>query len=251
MKKKGAYMNTRLPTVTVRGLSFVDADRTELNELLRERLQSGNQTVIFTPNAKIGADALRNARLHALLCRADLLLPDGAGVLLASRYHADHPLRHRLPGIEAGETVLNLAAELGLPVYFFGGEAGIAEKAAAHWQKRLPTLIVAGSHHGYVTTEQERNGVLQDIRQSGARVLLVCLGFPAQEEWIDQNRAALPSVRLFLGLGGSFDVWAGKLHRAPRVFRALRMEWLWRMLRQPRRFSQLPSMLRYVFGRQN
>ena len=199
-------MNTRLPTVTVRGLSFVDADQAELNELLRERLQCGNQTVVFTPNAKMGADALRDPRLHALLCRADLLLPDGAGVLLASRYHADHPLRHRLPGIEAGEAVLHLAAELGLSVYFFGGESGIAEKAAAHWKERLPSLIVAGTHHGYVTTEQERNGVLQDIRQSSAQVLLVCLGFPAQERWIMQNAPTLPNVHLWMGLGGSLDV---------------------------------------------
>ena len=242
-------MNTHFPTVTVRGLSFVDADPAELNELLQERLLCGNQTVIFTPNAKMGADALCDPRLHALLRRADLLLPDGAGVLLASHLHADRPLRHRLPGIEAGEMVLYLAAKLGLSVYFFGSEAGIADKAAAHWQKRLPALVVAGCHHGYVSTEQEQNRILQDIRQSGAKVLLVCLGFPAQEKWIDQNRTALPHVRLLIGLGGSFDVWAGKLRRAPRFFRALRMEWLWRMLRQPRRFAQIPTMLRYVFGR--
>lgn len=242
-------MNTSPPTVTVRGLPFVDADQSELKDLLRDRLRSDLHTVIFTPNAKMGADALRDAGLHALLCRADLLLPDGAGILLASRLHADRPLRYRLPGIEAGEVILRHAAEMGLSVYFFGGEAGVAEKAAAHWQECLPALIIAGTHHGYVATEQEQNCVLQDIRQSGAQVLLVCLGFPTQERWIDQNRAALPSVRLFMGLGGSFDVWAGKLHRAPRIFCAVHMEWLWRMLRQPRRFSQLPSMLRYVFGR--
>jgi N-acetylglucosaminyldiphosphoundecaprenol N-acetyl-beta-D-mannosaminyltransferase len=112
-------MNTPLSTVTVRGLPFVDADQTELNKLLRMRLQRGDRTVIFTPNAKMGGDALRDARLYTLLCRADLLLPDGAGVLLASRLHADRPLHHRLPGIEAGEMVLRLAAEQGHPVYFW------------------------------------------------------------------------------------------------------------------------------------
>lgn len=245
-------MNTSLtppmPVVDVRGLPLLDANQIQLRELLRNRMREDRQTVIFTPNAKIGADAQNDPQLHSLLCQADLLLPDGAGVLLASRLHADRPLHHRLPGIEAGEMVLRLAAELGQPVYFFGGEAGIADKAAAHWQKRLPTLIVAGTHHGYFSTEQEQSQVLQDIRQNGAEILLVCLGFPAQEEWIVQNRTALPSVRLFMGLGGSFDVWAGNLRRAPRIFRAVRMEWLWRMLRQPRRFAQLPAMLRYVFG---
>ncbi|MBR5798074.1 MAG: WecB/TagA/CpsF family glycosyltransferase [Clostridia bacterium] len=237
------------PTVTVRGLALLDTDRTGLYDLLDARLRLCRGTAVFTPNAKIAADARTSPYLHALLCQADLLLPDGTGLLLASRLHADRPLRHRLPGIEAGEMVLHLAAELGYSVYFLGGKAGVAEQAAARWQDRLPSLIVAGSHHGYFADAQERAEVVRKIGQSGAEIVLVCLGFPAQEEWILQNRAILPRVRLFMGLGGSFDVWAGRLRRAPRLFRATHLEWLWRMLRQPRRFSQLPSMLRYVFGK--
>ena len=238
------------PTVRVRGLDYLDADTAHLSALLCERLKSTHPTVIFTPNAKIAGDAQRDATLHALLEQADLLLPDGAGILLASRRLADRPLTHRLPGIEAGEIVLRLAAQQGQPVYFLGGKPGIAERAAKAWHEHLPPLSIVGTHHGYFDAKgSENKSVLQEIRDSGAQILIVCLGFPAQERWILQSKDALPAVRLFMGLGGSLDVWSGQIRRAPALFRALHCEWLWRMLCEPRRFVQIPALLRYVFGR--
>ena len=239
-----------LPTVRVHGLDYLDADPSSLARLLEERLSAPEQTTIFTPNAKIAGDARRDAGLQALLQKADLLLPDGAGILLASRRVSDRPLTHRLPGIEAGEMTLSLAACHGHPVYFLGGRPDVARLAAAAWQKRLPSLIVAGTHHGYFDRDgRENEEVLTDIQRSGARALLVCLGFPAQERWIVQSQEALPDVRMFLGLGGSLDVWAGKVRRAPAPIRALHGEWLWRMLAEPRRFTQFPSLIRYVLSR--
>ena len=239
-----------LPTVRVHGLDYLDADPSSLARLLEERLSAPEQTTIFTPNAKIAGDARRDAGLQALLQKADLLLPDGAGILLASRRVSDRPLTHRLPGIEAGEMTLALAARHGHPIYFLGGRPDVARLAAAAWQKRLPSLIVAGTHHGYFDRDgRENEEVLTDIQRSGARVLLVCLGFPAQERWIVQSQEALPDVRMFLGLGGSLDVWAGKVRRAPAPIRALHSEWLWRMLAEPRRFTQFPSLIRYVLSR--
>ena len=239
-----------LPTVRVHGLDYLDAAPSFLMHLLEERLSAPEQTTIFTPNAKIAGDACRDAALQALLQKADLLLPDGAGILLASRRASRRPLTHRLPGIEAGEMTLALAARHGHPIYFLGSRPDVARLAAAAWQKRLPSLIVAGTHHGYFDRDgRENEEVLTDIQRSGARVLLVCLGFPAQERWIVQSQEALPDVRMFLGLGGSLDVWAGKVRRAPALFRTLHSEWLWRMLAEPRRFAQFPSLVRYVFGR--
>jgi N-acetylglucosaminyldiphosphoundecaprenol N-acetyl-beta-D-mannosaminyltransferase len=237
-------------TVRVRGLDYLDADLSHLTSLLRERLNTPSPTVIFTPNAKIAGDALRDASLHALLEKADLLLPDGAGILLTSRRHADRPLAHRLPGIEAGEIALQLAAKGQHPVYFLGGKPGVAERAAKAWQERLPPLPIAGTNHGYFDTQgPENESILQKIRESGAQILFVCLGFPAQERWIVKNKSALPAVRLFMGLGGSFDVWSGNVRRAPALFRAIHAEWLWRMLAEPRRFVQFPALIGYVFGR--
>lgn len=239
---------TRLPTVRVRGLDFLDLSGSALASLLRKRLRAGERTLVFTPNADIGAQANASPALHALLARADLLLPDGAGVLLASRLHAPRPLRHRLAGIEAGEAVLHICAQEGIPVFFLGGRPTVAERAARRWRERLPSLPVVGTHDGYFShTGDENDRVTETIRASGARVLLVCLGFPAQERWIVQNADALPGVQLLMGLGGSLDVWSGDLRRAPRAFQTAHLEWLWRICRQPRRLRALPRMLNYVF----
>lgn len=238
-------------TVCVYGLPYLDATPTKLRALLGARLRDCPSTTIFTPNAKMGADCLASPELHLLMTQADLLLPDGAGVLMASRRQTpDHPLTHRLPGIEAGEMVLRLCADARLPVYFLGGRPTVAALAAAEWQRRLPSLLVAGTHDGYFEKSgQENESVLREINESGAAVVLVCLGFPRQERWILENRDALPCVRMLMGLGGSFDVWAGKVARAPRLVRALHLEWLWRSALQPWRLKALPCMLRYAMGR--
>ena len=236
-------------TIRMRGLDYLDASPEQLRALLAERMAQNKATTVFTPNAAIAEGARRDARLHRLLAGADLLLPDGAGILLASRRRAATPLTHRLPGIEAGEMALSIAAARGYPVYLLGGKPGVAETAASALRQRLPALVVAGTHHGYFAADgPENDRITEEIRASGARVVLVCLGFPAQEAWIAQHRDQLPDVCLFMGLGGSFDVWAGQVRRAPALCQRLHLEWLWRMAKSPRKFARLPAMLRYVFG---
>ena len=237
-----------LSTVRVHGLDFVDLDPTQLRDELERRLLHGPSTAVFTPNALIGDRALGEVELHRLLGRADLLLPDGQGVLAASRRQTPHaPLRYRLPGIEAGETVLHLCAAHGRSVYFLGGKEGVAAAAARHWQARLPGLRVVGHRSGYFDKwGEEGQRVCADIAARAPDVLIVCFGFPCQERWIVEHRDALPSVRLFLGLGGSMDVWAGRVRRAPLAFRRAHLEWLWRGLCQPRRLGDVPRLLHYV-----
>lgn len=242
-------MSLSLPTVRVHGLDYLDLSPEQLRVHLAVYLRTQSGLAIFTPNAAIGAACHKDANLAALVRQADLLLPDGAGVVLASRRTCPaHPLRYRLPGIETGEVVLRLCEDLGLSVYFLGGRPGVAREAALSWKERLPHLHVAGTHDGYFEKEGDENAaVVRDIAASEADVVLVCLGFPLQERWIADNRRSLPSVRLFMGLGGSFDVWSGRIRRAPHPIRFIHLEWLWRMLAEPRRFGGLFPMLRYVF----
>ena len=235
------------PSVTLLGLPFAALTPTNLRNYLHEQLRHGQAPVnIFTPNLTIAATAHRTPSLHHLLRQGDLLLPDGQGVLLAARL-AGTPLPCRLPGIEAGEAVIELCAKEGWPVYFLGAAPGIAAKAAAVWKERFPTLPIAGTHHGFFD-ERQNAAILDDIRTSGARVVLVCLGFPAQERWIAQNAPELPAVRLLLGLGGSFDVWAGQVRRAPRAFQRLGLEWLWRSAQRPSRLRTLFPAFPYLFA---
>jgi N-acetylglucosaminyldiphosphoundecaprenol N-acetyl-beta-D-mannosaminyltransferase len=236
-----------LPTVELLGLSYASLTPDALCEQLQKQLCCGQKPIkVFTPNVTIAAAAHRDPALHQLLCTADLLLPDGQGVLLAARL-AGTPLPCRLPGIEAGESVLRLCAAQKLPVYFLGAAPGIAEKAATAWKMRLPSLPIAGTHHGYFDV-QKSDAILADIRQSGARVVLVCLGFPAQERWIAEHADCLPEVKILMGLGGSFDVWAGENRRAPRIFQRLGLEWLWRTVQRPTRLRTLFPAFSYLFA---
>ncbi|MBQ7338916.1 MAG: WecB/TagA/CpsF family glycosyltransferase [Clostridia bacterium] len=234
-----------VPTVNVLGLSYADSSPAALKCFFHTQLTRGSTPMsVFTPNATIAAAAARDDALCSLLQRGELLLPDGRGVLLAARL-AHTPLTTRLPGIEAGETVLSLCASLHLPVYFLGAAPGVARRAAERWKERLPTLPLAGWHHGYFSPEDNAD-ILHDIRCAGARVVLVCLGFPAQEKWIAENAPSLPDVKLLMGLGGSFDVWAGDIRRAPRAWQRMGLEWLWRSMRKPARLRTLIPAIGYL-----
>ncbi len=233
------------PTVSLLGLPYLDATPATLGDILCRQLLRGTTPMrVFTPNATIAAAARKSSALTALLQQADLLLPDGYGVLLAAKY-AGTALRSRLPGIDAAQGVLHLCAKNNIPVYLLGSAPGVAERAAANWKQRLPSLPVAGTHHGYFSSA-ENDTLIESIRASGAQVVLVCLGFPAQERWILDNAPRLPRVKLLMGLGGSFDVWAGQVRRAPRLWQRLGLEWLWRCARAPHRLRTLFPALSYL-----
>lgn len=225
--------------ISVGGIPFVRAEKTVLVAHLCERAEQREGESVFTPNAEMAARAGRDSRFAALLREADVCVPDGVGISLAARLCGKGRLP-RIAGIELGEALLEAAAERGIPVFFYGGGAGVAERAAAHMRARHPSLFVAGCLGGY----GDREAAAKRIRDSGAPIVLVCLGAPLQEEFI----AAHLSHAVALGLGGSFDVWAGSVPRAPRLFRLLGLEWLFRVLRQPRRISRLFPAFGFLFG---
>lgn len=207
----------------------------------------GEPCTVVTPNALMLDACRREPRLRELLDRASLSLPDGAGVLLAAR-RSGTVLKERVAGIEFGEALLERAARDGLRVFLLGGRNGIAVRAAQNLRARYPSLCICGTHWGYFGRDGEENrAVLSYIRACKADILFVCLGFPLQEEWIFENLGALSDLRVIAGLGGSLDVWAGTVRRAPRAVSRLGLEWAWRMLCEPRRLRGLPALVR-VWG---
>ena len=202
--------------------------------------------VTVTPNALMLEACRRSPHHAALLNRATLSLPDGAGVLRAAARKGT-PLRTRVAGIDFGFAILAKAEEQGLPVFLLGGAPGVAAEAAGQLRHRFPRLWICGTHHGYFAKEgSEDRAVVEQIRAAAPRILVVCFGFPLQEEWIDQHRAEFPSLRLMAALGGSLDVWAGRVKRAPALLSSHGMEWAWRMLCQPRRLKDLPRLIHFA-----
>ena len=200
---------------------------------------------VFTPNALMLRACRRDPSLTSLLNQATLSLPDGAGVVMAARRKGT-PLRERVSGIDFGYALLERAEKEGLRVFFLGGRPGVAEEAAERLQKRLPSLSVCGTHHGYFeATGEENRRILERIRESRAELLFVCLGFPRQERWTESNRSELAGLRVIACLGGSLDIWAGRQRRAPQILQSLGCEWAWRMLREPRRLGGLPALIQF------
>jgi len=201
---------------------------------------------IFTPNAEMLYRAANDAQFASILNTSALNTADGVGTVWASRTLGS-PLPERIAGIELGETALKLAAAKRLPVFLLGGKRGVAYRAAANLRQRYRGLNIVGTHHGYFDVEGEPNQtVIDTIRAAAPRLLIVCLGSPRQERWITQNRRLLSGVSVAMALGGSLDVWAGDVRRAPAAVRAVGMEWLWRILLSPSRLIRAKALPAFV-----
>lgn len=201
---------------------------------------------IFTPNAEMIYRASCDASIAALLNSGDINTADGVGTVWASR-RLGTPLPHRVAGIELGEAALVAAAEYGLGVFLVGGRPGVAGRAAERLKQRFPILKISGTHHGYFKDGSDEEKALKaGIQKSEASLLIVCLGFPRQERWIATNKNKLGAVRVAMALGGSLDVWAGDVRRAPAFVRAMRLEWMWRILHDPRRLRRATALPKFV-----
>ena len=195
-----------------------------------------------TPNGSIVATARRNEALFSSLLNAAFAFPDGTSILWAARrLHTPFP-HGRVTGVDLGEEVLRRAAREGLSVFFFGGREGVATSAARALCMRYPKLTVAGCRSGYF---DDLCAVKKELVKSRADIVFCCLSSPLQET-VGRVLADTLSCPV-LTLGGSLDIYAGRLRRAPRVMQAMSLEWLWRCLCEPRRFLKLTPLVRFAF----
>ena len=227
------------------GVHITKSSKRELLSHLASDLKHGRQSAIFTPNSQMLLAASKDRELRKLLNSSELNIPDGVGVRLAARLRGVR--LESMSGIDIAEELLSVAVSKGYRVFFLGAKRGVAKKAADNMRVRYPTLQICGMHHGYFDKSGEENAdVLKKIRTAAPDILFVCFGFPAQEKWIADNLASLPSVKLALGLGGSFDVWSGNIRRAPLLIQKAGLEWLWRTVLEPKRariFVDIPHFL--------
>lgn len=185
---------------------------------------------IFTPNAEIAYHALHSRLFFSVLSSASLLLPDGIGVVLTERFCGMR--LSRIAGVELAERLASSHR-----VYFIGGENGVAEAAARELKKKYDGMSVAGCRDGYFpTSDTER--VIKEIKAVSPEVVLVGMGSPRQELFIRCLREKVPSL-VAVGVGGSLDIYAKKKKRAPRCLQKLGLEWLYRALREPKRWKRI------------
>lgn len=167
---------------------------------------------------------------------AELVVPDGIGIVAALRLLRRRRIS-RLPGADLMLDICAQAADLGHPIFLYGATSESNSGAAASLLKAYPSLQIAGRSHGY-HDEQEDREVVTRINASGARILFVAKGSPAQEAWVRKWHASLSHVRVVQCVGGTFDVLAGSVKRAPAIWQKVGLEWLYRLVRQPTRIRR-------------
>ena len=185
--------------------------------------------------------AKENPALKEALAGADIVLPDGAGIVKGAAI-LGRPMKEKVPGIDFACGVMARLAERGGSVYLFGAKPGVAEAAAETLRTKFPGLVISGTSDGYFSDD---GPIIETIKDAAPDFLLVCLGAPKQELWMAKMSGKLP-VGLMVGLGGSLDVFAGTVKRAPEAWQKLDLEWLYRLLKEPRHIGRMMKLPLFV-----
>lgn len=226
----------------------IPVDMVNNNEAMsafRELMKDEKFSFVVTPNPEIIINAAKDSELKSIIEAADLVLPDGIGLVYASKIMGV-PLNERVTGIDIMERIIGYLEETGQSIYFLGSKPGtennlgVAELAAEKIKEKYPRLKVAGTHHGYFK-EPDEEAIVASINASGADFLCVALGSPKQEKFVYYHRNEL-KVKGAIGVGGSLDVWAGTLKRAPEFYRNHGLEWLYRLIQQPSRYKRMAAL---------
>ncbi len=214
----------------------VPIDAVSFNEALSitlSFLSDGKKHMLFTPNPEFVLLAQKDSEFLHILKQADLVVPDGIGIVYASKL-TDVKLSERVAGYDLVQAVFENIAKTDKTVYFLGAAPGVAELASKEMTKKYPGLRVVGFHDGYF---KDSEPIIKEINQVSPDILLVGLGAPKQEKWIHENLDRI-NAKLFVGVGGSFDGMSGKVVRAPKFYQKAGLEWLYRLMKEPKRISR-------------
>jgi N-acetylglucosaminyldiphosphoundecaprenol N-acetyl-beta-D-mannosaminyltransferase len=209
---------------------------------LLDRLRQNQGAHIVTLNAEMAMQAEQDEALATLIRKAELVIPDGAGVVLYLKLRG--MTAQRCPGIELSEQLITRSVEVApCPIFFYGGAPGVTAAAAAAWQERVGAAIV-GTENGYVSPADQPQ-LLQTLKDLQPRIIFVGLGVPRQEYWIAENRHVCPHA-IWVGVGGSFDIWAGSKTRAPGWLRNNNLEWTYRLYQEPWRWRRMMALPQFA-----
>jgi len=227
--------------VDILGVGFDDVTLPQAIDRAYGLIEEEGNHFVVTPNSEIVYMAHSDEKMKGILNKADLVIPDGIGVIKASNI-LKTPMQTKVAGIELGEGLIERLSKSGHSVFLLGAKPGIAQLAADNLVKKYPGLVIAGVNDGYFKNDDE---VIERVNASGAKVLFVCLGAPKQEYWMDKNFDKL-NTRLMLGLGGSLDVFAGEVKRAPDIWIKLGLEWFYRLAKQPARIGRMMALPKFI-----
>lgn len=237
-------MNKCIARADILGCQVDLLDMEAVVAVIRDMVRVREPRHIITLNAEIVYTAQSDPELQKIINRADLVTPDGVGIVWAGR-KMGYPIAERVTGIDLLYRLCEEASHEGWQIYLLGAAPGVAEKAASSLRDQYPGLKVCGTHHGYFG-EAETEQLVQEIRAARPDLLFAALGAPKQEFFIQQYKEKL-AVPVCMGVGGSFDVVAGVKKRAPEWAIRLNIEWLYRLLAEPSRFKRQLVLPRFAW----
>lgn len=233
-------------TVNILGVNIDNITAAAALDRAEELVCGEGTSVIYTPNPEIVMAAYEDSDFREVLNSADMCVPDGIGVVYGSRMIGE-PLPERVAGFDLSMGLIERMAKSGKSgksVFLFGSKPGVAEEAAKKLTERFGGIKIAGCRNGYFKDSDEAE-IVEEINKSGADLLMVCLGAPKQEKWINKYKDAL-NVKLCIGAGGSLDVVAGTVKRAPKIFIKLNLEWFYRFCKQPSRIGRFAALPKFI-----
>ncbi|MCL5105580.1 MAG: WecB/TagA/CpsF family glycosyltransferase [Armatimonadetes bacterium] len=233
-----------IPSISLLGVKINRVDMAATLDAIRGFIKSGEPHMIVTADASMVVRAREDEEFRNILNNADLITPDGSGILKGASMLGT-PLIERVSGCDICQELCRLSAEEGFSIFFLGSEPGIAEQAAENLKKDYPGMHVAGTHHGYFRPDEDAI-IVKMVRDSGATILLAGMGIPRQEKWIVKYRNEL-GVSVAMGVGGSMDVFAGKVKRAPVWFQKHGLEWAYRLANDPSKIRKVAVLPRFMW----
>ncbi|RFU63961.1 WecB/TagA/CpsF family glycosyltransferase [Peribacillus glennii] len=229
----------KIDKIDIMGIPFANVTRKALvEEIMRERLQDGKKTYIVTANPEIVEHASKDTDYRNIICSSDFVIPDGIGVIYASKV-LNTPLEERIAGFDLMTELLGMANAKRYKVFLLGAEESVVQLAAENVEKQYKHIDLAGYHHGFIDIEDE--ALPKQISKFKPDIVFIALGFPKQDQWINKH-LHLFDKGIFMGVGGSFDVLAGKVNRAPAVWQKANLEWLYRLIQEPRRWRRMSAL---------
>lgn len=232
-----------MESVSILGLRVDRVSSQEAIEAVENFISERTPHHIITADASMVVLARRDSALREIVDRADLVTPDGAGIIWASRL-LGMPVACKVSGVDLVKQLCSLSAARGYRLFFLGAAPGVAVQAAENLARDYPGALIVGARDGFFSADDEPQ-IIEQIKESAPDVLLVALGIPKQEKWIDQYREAL-AVPVSVGIGGSFDVYSGRVKRAPVWMQNASLEWLYRLWKNPKKIGKVMTLPKFA-----
>lgn len=224
------------------GVKVISMNYEEIIKDIKKRMDNGLKSTIIAVNPEKIIAANKDERVRKIINNSTYQIPDGVGILIASRLKGGN-IRTRVTGVDMMERLLEFAANEGKRVFMYGAKEEVVVQAKKNIERKYPSIQISGYSNGYV---KDHKALVKKINESNADILFVALGSPRQEFWIFEHMDDL-KVKVFQGVGGSFDVFAGHVKRAPVIFRKLGLEWFFRLITDPKRIKRQTALPKFLF----